>query len=62
MHGKKTYQEQLFTSFQLSEHIPQNNFYRRLKEVLEMQWLYKDTKKYYGTEGQASIDPVVLPF
>lgn len=60
MQGKKTYQEQLFTSFQLSEHIPQDNFYRRLKEVLEMQWLYKDTKKYYGTEGQASIDPVVF--
>ena len=60
MQGKKTYQEQLFTSFQLSEHIPQDNFYRRLKDLLEMQWLYKTTRKYYGAEGQASIDPVVF--
>ncbi|WGH75025.1 hypothetical protein P8625_13225 [Tenacibaculum tangerinum] len=27
---QKTYQEKLFTSFQLSAHVPQENFYRRL--------------------------------
>src|SRR5215813_10376029 len=60
MQGKKKYQEQLFTSFQLSDHVPSDNFYRRLKDVLELQWLYGATKKYYGTEGQQSIDPVVF--
>lgn len=60
MQGKKKYQEQLFTSFQLSEHVPADNFYRRLKDVLDLQWLYGTTKKYYGTEGQQSIDPVVF--
>lgn len=60
MQGKKKYQEQLFTSFQLSEHVPVENFYRRLKDVLDLQWLYRATKKYYGTEGQQSIDPVVF--
>jgi len=28
--------------------------------VLNLHWLYKATKKYYGTEGQRSIDPVVF--
>jgi len=28
--------------------------------VLDLHWLYKATKKYYGTEGQRSIDPVVF--
>jgi len=60
MQGTKQYQEKLFTNFHLSERIPQENFYRRLKEVLPLQWLYKTTKKYYGSEGQASIDPVVF--
>lgn len=60
MQGKKKYQEQLFTSFQLSEHVPVDNFYRRLRDVLDLQWLYRATKKYYGTEGQQSIDPVVF--
>ncbi|MGN6800861.1 MAG: transposase [Ginsengibacter sp.] len=60
MQGKKQYQEKLFTNFHLSERIPQENFYRRLKEVLPLQWLYKTTKKYYGNEGQSSIDPVVF--
>ncbi len=60
MQGKKNYSEKLFTSFQLSSRVPEDNFYRRLKELLDLQWLYKTTKKYYGTEGQQSIDPIVF--
>jgi transposase len=60
MQGKKQYTEKLFTSFQLSDRIPQDNFYRRLKRLLDIQWLYKRTSQYYGTEGQKSIDPVVF--
>ena len=60
MQGKKTYSEKLFTSFQLSERIPAENFYRKLNETLDLNFLYKETKLYYGTEGQQSIDPVVF--
>lgn len=60
MQGKKQYAEKLFTSFQLSNHVPADNFYRRLKESLDLQWLYESTRKYYGREGQQSIDPVVF--
>ncbi len=60
MQGKKYYSEQLFKSFQLSQRVPEDNFYRRLKDLLDLQWLYKATKIYYGTEGQQSIDPVVF--
>ena len=60
MQGKKQYQERLFINFQLSDHVPEDNFYRRLKKLLPLDWLYKATEKYYGTEGQQSIDPVVF--
>jgi transposase len=60
MQGKKQYSEQLFKSFQLSQRVPEDNFYRRLKEILNLQWLYRETKQYYGTEGQQSIDPIVF--
>jgi len=60
MQGKKQYTEKLFTTFQLSNHVPPDNFYRRLKETLDLQWLYKATTKYYGREGQKSIDPVFM--
>jgi transposase len=60
MQGKKSYQEKLFINFQLSSHVPHDNFYRRLKEMLPLEWVYQATKKYYGTEGQQSIDPVVF--
>jgi len=60
MQGKKDYQEKLFAQFQLSERIPKHNFYRRLKEVLGLDFLYGLTKSYYGESGQKSIDPVVF--
>lgn len=60
MQGKKTYQEKLFLNFQLSNHIPQDNLYRRINEVVDFNFLYKATKKYYGSDGQKSIDPVVF--
>ena len=60
MQGKKDYQEKLFHNFQLSDRIPQENFYRRLKGVLDLHFLYEFTKDYYGDSGQKSIDPVVF--
>src|SRR5215204_1715374 len=60
MQGKKQFIEKLFTNFQLSDRVPEDNFYRRLKALVDLQCLYKATKKYYGSEGQKSIDPVVF--
>ena len=60
MQGKKEYTEKLFSYFQLSERVPQENFYRRLREVLDLRFLTKATAQYYGSEGQKSIDPVVF--
>ena len=60
MQGKKTYQEKLFSQFRLSERVPETNFYRRLKDVLHLDFLYKETAAYYGNTGQKSIDPTVF--
>lgn len=60
MQGKKTYQEKLFTQFLLSERVPENNFYRQLKSILDLNYLYKHTQPFYGNSGQKSIDPVVF--
>lgn len=60
MQGRKVYQEKLFSSFQLSSRIPPSNFYRRLKEVLDLSFLYSLSKSYYGKCGQKSIDPVIF--
>ena len=60
MQGKKQMSERLFLSFQLSDRVPADNFYRRLKAELNLTFLYKSTSKYYGSQGQQSIDPVVF--
>jgi len=60
MQGKKDHQEKLFIQFQLSNYVPADNFYRRLKKLLNLDFLYQATLKKYGKEGQKSIDPVVF--
>ena len=60
MQGKKQYQEKLFTDFRLSDRIPENNFYRRLKSAIDLGFLYPLTKGLYGGSGRKSIDPVVF--
>lgn len=60
MQGKKNYSEKLFNHFQLSDRVPEDNFYRILKDSIDLRYLYKATSEYYGSEGQASIDPVVF--
>ena len=60
MQGQKDYSEKLFTNFQLSQRVPEHNLYRRLKDVLDLKYLYRSTRKYYGSCGQKSIDPVVF--
>jgi len=60
MQGRKNYTEKLFLSFRLSDRIPKENLYRRLRETLDLRFLYKDTKELYGRTGNPSIDPVVF--
>jgi len=43
MQGKKDYQEKLFHSFQLSDRVPELNFYRRLKALIDFDFLYDST-------------------
>jgi len=58
MQGKKEYQEKLFAGFQLSERIPKDNFYRRLKVASDLDFLYPLTKGGKSTgkvhEGQTA--------
>ncbi len=56
----KQLQPKMLYTITLEQLVPQDNFYRRLQKVIELNWLYKATEKYYGQEGQESIDPVVF--
>ena len=60
MQGKKIYTEKLFANFQLSERIPVDNFYRGLKEILNLDFVYPATQSLYGTTGNPSLDPKVF--
>lgn len=52
MQGKKYYQEKLFAQFQLSERIPSNNFYRRLKGAVDLDFLYPLQTMLWGERAE----------
>lgn len=60
MQGRKKFIDQKELHFSLSAHVPAHNFYRRLKQRLDLSFLYELTAPYYGSCGQQSIDPVVF--
>ncbi len=60
MVGKRKQFNKNCLSAAIDEYIPKNNFYRRLKPLLDLTFLYKAVAPYYGKCGQQSVDPVVF--
>jgi transposase len=60
MQGHKEYHPKVFYQTSLESLVSGNNYYRKLDNVLDLNFLYKLTKHYYGNEGQKSIDPIVF--
>lgn len=60
MQGRKQYNPKLLYQLHLDKMVSQDNYYRQLDRVLDLDFLYKATEIYYGTEGQESLDPVVF--
>lgn len=60
MQGIKQRTSKLFYQFNLEEHVSADHPLRRIDQELDLRFLYKQTRGYYGCEGQKSIDPVVF--
>lgn len=53
MQGKKQFTDQVVTHFRLSERVPPHNLYRRLDELLDLDFLYEATQDLYSHTGPA---------
>lgn len=60
MQGIRHRSSKLFYQFCLEEAVPADHPYRRIEEALDLRFLYRRTRGYYGSDGQKSIDPVVF--
>jgi transposase len=60
MQGRKDITPKMMYQVNLYDMVSPENFYRKLSETIDFHFLYAATKKYYGSEGQESIDPVVF--
>jgi transposase len=60
MQGRKDIQPKMMYQVNIDMLVPADNFYRKLAKTLDLHFLCKATAKYYGSEGQESIDPIVF--
>ena len=60
MQGKKESSPKILYNVNLNDLVPKDNYYRLINREIDFKFLYEATKKYYGKEGQESIDPVVF--
>ncbi|WP_223650659.1 transposase [Hymenobacter psoromatis] len=60
MQGHKQFVDKVVLRFRLSERVPKHNFYRRLGELLDWEFLREQTRSVYSHTGQPSLDPVVF--
>ena len=61
MMGKEEDQEDQFIyNFRLSKRIPKDHPLRRLREILDLDFLYDVLKDRYGIRGNVSVPPPVL--
>ena len=60
MQGRHKFHDRKVLEFCLSDHVPKHNLYYRLRQLLELDYLYETTKHYYGKCGQKSIDSTVF--
>lgn len=61
MQGSKKFQPKMFVNFRLDEHVPEDNFYRILKGLLDLSFIRKKTQFCYANKmGRPSLDPVVF--
>lgn len=57
MQDQREYSEKLFLTFQLSQRVPENNFYRRLKNVLDLKFIKQEAQPYYGQKANRVLTP-----
>jgi transposase len=60
MVGKRKQFKKTSPSLIVETYVPKNNFYRQIKQLLNLDFLYQAVAPYYGKCGQKSIDPVVF--
>ena len=56
----KQLEPKILYSVNIYELVPEDNFYRRLSEFLDLRFVYQECKSVYGKTGNPSIDPVVF--
>lgn len=55
------FQEKLFiTGFNLDKRIPENHILRKISETIDFDFIYKEVKHTYGTNGHVSVPPPVI--
>lgn len=61
MMGQENNQQKLFYyNLRLEERVPQNHILRKIKALIDFDFIYQEVKEYYGNKGNVSVPPPVI--
>ena len=60
MEGRQDIQPKTLYQVSLTDLISSDNYYRKLSQSIDLQFIYKATSAYYGSVGQESLTRRVL--
>lgn len=60
MLGKKKIEPKLLYTVTLEDLVPEDEFYRQVDKILDLNFVYKECAEIYGKTGNPSLDPVVF--
>ncbi|MCK4998942.1 MAG: transposase [Anaerohalosphaera sp.] len=60
MQGSKNYQDSLFFCVSMNDLVPADHLVRKLREVVDLDWVRFATAGYYSGMGRPSVDPIVI--
>jgi len=59
--GQENNQQKLFYyNLRLEERVPQNHILRKIKALIDFDFIYQEVKDYYGDKGNVSVPPPVI--
>jgi len=61
MMGHENNQQKLFYyNLRLEERVPQHHILRKIKALIDFDFIYQEVKEYYGNKGNVSVPPPVI--
>ena len=59
-HQQRVQKKLFYTKFSLDQRVPKNHILRKVAKYIDFDFIYKEVKDKYGSNGNVSVPPPVI--